>query len=89
MSVSFLVFLIRLNNLLRLRNSAFNFLLIQGFFIFFPLRIFVGIYQFMRSDRVEQNFFDNTCVVEVGSIEVNSSFTRLSSSLIDAKSALL
>ena len=36
---------------------------------------------------MERNLFHNTCVVEVGSIEVNSSFTRLSSSLRDAKSA--
>ena len=42
MSVSFLVFFIRVNSFSRLCIIAFIFLLIQGFFIFLPLSILLG-----------------------------------------------
>ena len=68
-------FFIFLNSLLRRRISDLTVLLIHGFLTLFPLSILDGIYLFMRSDTVEQNFTHNSWVVEVGSMEINSSLT--------------
>ena len=44
----------------------------------FPLNILDGVYFFMRSDAEQQNLFLIYLVVELGSMEMNSSLTRLS-----------
>ena len=81
-------FFIFLNNLLCRRICDLTVLLIHGFLTLFPLSILDGIYLFMRSDTVEQNFTHKSWVVEVGSMEIISPLTRLSSPFNNSKSAL-